>query len=157
MAEGFEGGCSCGAVRYRLTARPMFVHCCHCLHCQRETGSAFVLNGMIETDCIEVLKGNPVAVPVPTESGNPHDIHRCPHCQTAVWSDYGHRAFLRFVRMGTLDDPSAMAPDVHIYTCTKLPWLELPQGVPAFDIFYDRKALWPAERLERLRKAVAGG
>ena len=93
MAVDLEGGCACGAVRYRLTSAPMFVHCCHCLDCQRQTGSAFVLNAMIETDRIELLQGSPEPVRVPTDSGRPHDIYRCPQCQTALWSDYGGRPF----------------------------------------------------------------
>jgi hypothetical protein len=156
MADGLEGGCACGQARYRLNGAPIFVHCCHCRDCQRQTGSAFVLNAMIETDRITMLQGGLEAVPVPTDSGSPHDIHRCPVCQTALWSDYGHRSYLRFVRVGTLDDPTALAPDVHIYTRTKLPWVKLPDAVPAFEVYYDRKALWPAEMQERLRQAADG-
>ncbi len=154
MGDDLEGGCACGAVRYRLTSAPMFVHCCHCLDCQRQTGSAFVLNAMIETDRIELLQGSPEPVGVPTDSSCPHDVYRCPQCQTALWSDYGGRPFLRFVRIGTLDDPSALKPDVHIYTRSKLAWVGLPPEVPAFEVFYDREALWPAESMQRLRKAV---
>jgi hypothetical protein len=155
MSETFEGGCACRAVRYRLTSRPMFVHCCHCHDCQRQTGSAFVLNALIETDRVNLLSGTPEPVSMPTDSGRPHDIHRCPGCQTAVWSDYGRRAKLRFVRVGTLDDPALMPPDVHIFTRSKLPWVTLPDGVPAFEVYYDTKTLWPAESLER-RRAILG-
>jgi hypothetical protein len=133
----------------------MFVHCCHCLDCQRQTGSAFVLNALIETDRIELLAGTPQPVPVPTDSGRPHDIYRCPKCQTAVWSDYGRRPNLRFLRVGTLDDPTALKPDVHIYTRSKQPWIGLPPDVPAFAEYYNMKALWPAESLAR-RKAAVG-
>ncbi len=155
MTERLEGGCACGSVRYRLESAPMFVHCCHCRHCQRQTGSAFVLNALIETDRVTLLAGDPEPVPVPTDSGRPHDIWRCPVCRTAVWSNYGGRAALRFVRVGTLDDPVALAPDVHIYTRSKLPWIELPEGVPAFEAYYDSQSLWPAASLER-RRAILG-
>ena len=155
MVEGLAGRCACGAVRYRLTSAPMFVHCCHCRDCQRQTGSAFVLNALIETARLELLSGAPVAVAVPTDSGRPHEIHRCGGCQTALWSDYGGRPALRFVRVGTLDDAAALRPDVHIYTRSKLPWLELPAGVPAFEAYYDMPALWPAASLER-RRAILG-
>jgi hypothetical protein len=155
MADKLEGGCACGAIRYRLASPPMFVHCCHCLDCQRQTGSAFVLNALIETDRIALLAGKPEPVPVPTDSGRPHDIYRCPKCQTAVWSDYGRRLNLRFVRVGTLDDPKALKPDVHIYTRSKQPWIGLPEGVPAFAEYYDMQKLWPAESLAR-RKAAVG-
>ncbi len=155
MPIALEGGCACGTVRYRLASEPLFVHCCHCRDCQRQTGSAFVLNALIETDRIDILSGTPEAVPVPTDSGRPHDIYRCPHCQVAVWSDYGRRPYLRFVRIGTLDDPAALTPDVHIYTRSKLPWVALPADVPAFEEFYDMKTLWPAEAQERRRAASA--
>ena len=155
MADDLEGGCACGAVRYRLGSAPMFVHCCHCRDCQRQTGSAFVLNALIETDRISLLSGDPAVVAVPTDSGRPHEIYRCGACQTALWSDYGGRPALRFVRVGTLDDPTALTPDVHIYTRSKLPWVRLPDGAPAFDAYYDTKALWPAASLER-RRAILG-
>jgi hypothetical protein len=155
MKTSLEGGCACGAVRYRLNSAPMFVHCCHCLDCQRQTGSAFVLNALIETDRITLLSGEPRPVAVPTDSDQPHEIYRCPTCQTAVWSDYGRRGVLRFVRVGTLDDPAALRPDVHIYTRSKQPWVALPEGVPAFEAYYDSKKLWPAASLER-RRAILG-
>ncbi len=149
MDAPLEGGCSCGAVRYRLTSAPMFVHCCHCLDCQRQTGSAFVLNALIEADRVERLAGEPEPVSMPTDSGRPHDIYRCPACRVAVWSDYGRRGVMLFVRLGTLDDPSSLTPDVHIYTRSKLPWVTLPEDVSAFEVYYDTKALWPAESLKR--------
>ena len=155
MSSTFEGGCACGRMRYRLESKPMFVHCCHCRDCQRQTGSAFVINALIETDRVNKLKGETEAVPVPTDSGRPHAIHRCPVCKVAVWSHYGGREKLSFIRVGALDDPSALPPDVHIYTRSKLPWVALPDGVPAFEAYYDSKTLWPAESLER-RKAIFG-
>ncbi|MFI4933483.1 MAG: GFA family protein [Caulobacterales bacterium] len=155
MAEALEGGCACGAVRYRLTSAPMFVHCCHCHDCQRQTGSAFVLNALIETDRIALVSGAPEAVGVPTDSGRPHDVYRCPVCQTALWSDYGRRPQLRFVRVGTLDEPGALPPDVHIFTRSKLPWLALPPGARAYKVYYDMQRLWPADSLER-RSTILG-
>jgi len=132
----------------------MFVHCCHCLNCQRQTGSAFVINLLIEADRVELLFGEPEPVDVPRDDGSAQRIHRCPVCQVAVYSEYG-RPEVRFVRGGTLDEPSSVAPDVHIFTRSKLPWVTLPEDVPAVEVYYDSKALWPAESLERLRAAVA--
>jgi hypothetical protein len=149
-----EGGCSCGAVRYRLTSEPLFVHCCHCLNCQRQTGSAFVINVLIEADRLEVLTGEPRPVEVPRDDGSAQRIFRCPECEVAVFSEYGRPEVL-FVRAGTLDEPAAVAPDVHIYTRSKVPWVVLPPSVPAFDVYYDSKTLWPAASLERLRAAFA--
>ena len=148
------GGCFCDAVRYRLKTQPMFVHCCHCKDCQRQTGSAFVINAIIETDRIE-YSGEPAPVIMKTDSGRPHDIYRCPKCQTAVWSDYGRRPAIRFVRVGTLDEPSLLPPDVHIFTRSKLPWVVLPKDAKAFDVYYDMKTLWPKESLAR-REAILG-
>ena len=125
-------GCACGGLRYRLAARPMFVHCCHCKDCQRQTGSAFVINALIETSRVEILSGTTIAIPVPTDSGRPHVIHRCPDCQTALWSHYGGRDALSFVRV------------------------VLPEGVPAFEEYYDSRALWPPESLARRKAALAG-
>ena len=151
---GVTGGCSCGAVRYRLTSEPLFVHCCHCRNCQRQTGSAFVINLLIEADRVEVT-GTPQAVRVPRDDGSEQTIHRCPDCQVAVFSEYGRPQVL-FVRAGTLDDPDAVTPDVHIYTRSKVPWVVLPDGAPAFEEYYDTKALWPAESYARVRAALAG-
>jgi len=151
MSAGLEGGCSCGQIRYRLSSEPLFVHCCHCLNCQRQTGSAFVINLLIETDRVELLAGEPTLVPVP-RGGKTQKIWRCPSCQIAVYSQYTTPR-LRFVRGGTLDDPSSIAPDVHIYTRSKLPWVELPESVPAFRTYYDTEKLWPQASLERLTAA----
>jgi hypothetical protein len=154
MSVPREGGCACGAIRYRLTSDPLFTHCCHCLNCQRQTGSAFVINVLIETDRVEVFAGDPQPVDVPRDDGSMQTIWRCPTCQVAVFSQYTHPG-LRFVRAGTLDDPSAVAPDVHIFTRSKVPWVTLPDAVPAFEVFYDTKALWPATSLERLEAVMA--
>lgn len=154
MSERLEGGCFCKSVRYRLTSAPMFVHCCHCLNCQSQTGSAFVINALIETERIEMLAGEPIVTALRAGDGRAHDIYRCPVCFVAVWSDYGRRPWLRFVRVGTLDDPAALAPDVHIFTRSKQPWVGLPESIPAFEVFYDRERLWPADSLARLRAAA---
>jgi len=155
MPGTFEGGCACGAVRYKLTSPPMFVHCCHCRDCQRQTGSAFVLNALIEADRVSLLSGNLEEVILSTDSGTGQKVYRCPSCKIAVWSVYGGVDKLRFVRIGTLDDPTALTPDVHIYVRSKLPWVRLPEDVPAFEAYYDSKKLWPATSLER-RRAIFG-
>jgi hypothetical protein len=149
-----EGGCACGAVRYRLTSDPLFTHCCHCLNCQRQTGSAFVINVLIEADRVELLAGDPQPVDVPRDDGSKQTIWRCPSCQIAVFSEYG-RQEVRFVRAGTLDNPASVAPDVHIYTRSKLPWVSLPDSVPAYEVYYDMKELWPTASRERLEAVIA--
>jgi hypothetical protein len=147
------GGCFCGAVRYRLTDRPMFTHCCHCRECQRRTGSAFVINAIIETSRIEVLEGAPARKGVPGTSGRPQDLYFCETCATPLWSDYGARGWLRFVRVSSLDDPTAVEPDIHIFTRTRLPWVKIPEGALAVDEYYDMKATWPKESWARREAA----
>ncbi len=165
----YPGSCFCGFVRYRLTSAPMFVHCCHCRDCQKQTGGAFAINALIEAGRVEVLQGDTVPVSMKTDSGRPHIVHRCPRCQSALWSNYGGRTETRFVRVSTLEEPARFPPDVHIFTRSKLPWVHLPgePGVPldngattgkparVFDAYYDTKSEWPAESLAR-RKANAG-
>ncbi len=148
--ETFEGSCTCGAIRYRLASAPLFVHCCHCSWCQRETGSAFALNAMIETDRVELLQGEPLMVDTPSASGKGQRIARCANCHVALWSHYpGGGKAVAFVRVGTLAEPWRLPPDVHIYTSTMLPWVALPPGVPAVAEFYEIEQAWPAASLER--------
>jgi hypothetical protein len=154
MSAVLEGGCACGSVRYRLTSDPLITHCCHCLNCQRQTGSAFVINLMIEADRVELLGGEPQPVDVPRDDGSAQRIFRCPTCQVAVFSEYTYPE-LWFVRAGTLDRPSAVTPDVHIFTKSKLSWIALPDSAPAFEVYYERDAVWPAASLERLDAIVA--
>jgi len=149
MSAGREGGCSCGEIRYRLTSDPLFVDCCHCLNCKRQTRTAFVVNLLIETDRVELPAGEPAPVDVLRDDGSEQRIFRCPTCQTAVFSQYGHSGF-RFVRAGTLDDPNGIEPDVHIYTKSKVGWVTIPESVPAFEDYYKTRELWPPASLERL-------
>lgn len=147
-----EGGCDCRAVRYRMATAPLFVHCCHCRWCQRESGASFALNAMIEADRVVNLGIDPEVVLTPSSSGLGQKIARCPACKVAVWSHYaGSGPVTRFVRVGTLDQPDLLPPDVHIFTASKQPWVVLPVGVPAFEEYYDRDALWPEESLARRR------
>jgi hypothetical protein len=139
-----------------MLTRPLFTHCCHCRWCQRETGASFALNAMIETDRVLVLAGEPEAVDTPSNSGKGKEIVRCPICRIAVWSHYaGMGDAVRFVRVGTLDDPDGCPPDIHIFTSSKQPWVLLPPGAPAVPEYYDRKQFWPAESLERRRQLLA--
>jgi len=133
-----------------MTGAPLFVHCCHCRWCQRETGASFALNAMIEADRVVVLQGAPEAINTPSNSGKGQKISRCPTCRVAVWSTYaGAGDAIRFVRVGTLDNPDALPPDIHIFTSSKQPWVVLPEGTPAVPEYYDRKIYWPEESLAR--------
>jgi hypothetical protein len=127
VSEAFDGGCDCRFVRFRMTSTPLFVNCCHCRWCQRETGASFALNAMIEADRVQLLAGEPEMVPTPSESGKGQKIWRCPKCRIAVWSNYGGGGDrVRFVRVGTLDNPDRFPPGVHIFTASKQPWVVLP-------------------------------
>ena len=145
-----EGGCDCRQIRYRLTSGPLFVNCCHCRWCQRESGSAFAINAMIESDRVQLLAGQPERVKTPSASGLGQTIARCPSCRLALWShNAGAGTWVSFVRVGTLDEPDALPPDIHIFTASKQPWVLLPPGMPAVPEYYDRQAHWPAESLAR--------
>ena len=145
-----EGGCDCKAIRYRMETAPLFVHCCHCRWCQRASGSAFALNAMIESDRVTHLAAEPELIETPSASGLGQKIARCPHCRVAVWSHYsGSGPLTRFVRVGTLDTPDRLPPDVHIFTASRQPWVVLAAGTPSFDAFYDIKQLWPEQSLAR--------
>ncbi|HQR24209.1 MAG TPA: GFA family protein [Steroidobacteraceae bacterium] len=155
-AKTFTGRCTCGAVRYELTSRPLFVHCCHCRWCQRETGSAFVMNAMIEAERVLLLQGAPLVVLTPTLSGKGQKIARCPACHVALWSNYaGAGDAIRFVRVGTLDEPDRLPPDIHIFTESKQPWVVLPAAAPAVPEYYDREQYWPKDSLERRARLLA--
>jgi hypothetical protein len=148
--EHLDGRCTCGEVRYRMASGPLFVHCCHCRWCQRETGSAFVLNAMIEADRVQLLHGEPEMIDTPSNSGKGQKIFRCPKCRVALWSHYaGAGDKVCFVRVGTLEEPDLLPPDIHIFTASKQPWVLLPPDVPAVPEYYDRKVYWPPESLER--------
>ncbi|HTP98756.1 MAG TPA: GFA family protein [Casimicrobiaceae bacterium] len=152
----YDGGCACRHVRYRMTTRPLFVHCCHCRWCQRETGSAFALNAMIESERVELTHGEVEVIDTPSNSGKGQKIARCPKCRVAVWSNYaGGGDAVRFVRVGTLDEPDRFPPDAHIFTMSKQPWVVLPPGAPAFHEYYKSSELWPAASLARREALLA--
>jgi hypothetical protein len=148
--EVHEGGCTCRAVRYRMTSGPMVVHCCHCRWCQRETGAAFALNALIESERLQLLRGEVVLVDTPSASGAGQQIARCPKCKVALWSHYaGAGRAVSFVRVGTLDAPDRLPPDIHIFTASKQPWVVLPEGADAVPEYYKASEHWRAESLAR--------
>ena len=153
--ERQAGQCTCGEIEYELTACPMFVHCCHCTWCQRETGSAFAINALIEADEVRLIKGCPETIDVPSNSGIGQKISRCPSCKTALWSNYGAaKGSVCFIRVGTLNNPNACPPDIHIFTSSKQKWLELNNSVPVMDEYYQRSKYWPEESVARYKRAI---
>jgi len=150
--EFLEGGCTCRHVRYRLTGKPMIVHACHCRWCQRETGTAHALNAMYEADRVVHTANEPEIVDTPSASGKGQRIARCPRCKVAVWSNYsGAGAAVRFVRVGTMDDPDRCPPDIHIFTSSKQPWFTFPSGARVVAEYYDLNEVWSDEARERRR------
>ena len=150
-----KGKCACGEIQYELMAPPMFVHCCHCTWCQRETGSAFAINALIETDQTQLVKGCPEIIHVPSNSGIGQDITRCPSCKTALWSNYGAaKEAVCFIRVGTLNNPDACSPDIHIFTSTKQKWVQLDSSVPVMAEYYQRSKYWPESSFVRYKRAI---
>jgi hypothetical protein len=151
-----DGRCTCGEVRFGMMGRPLFVHCCHCRWCQRETGSAFVINAMIEADRVVLRSGTPEIVLTPSSSGKGQKVTRCPRCRVALWSNYaGAGDAIRFVRVGTLNNPDLFPPEIHIFTASKQSWFAIPPAAPAVEAYYEREQYWPADRLERWRALQA--
>jgi len=154
-SERNRGKCTCGEIEYELTDIPMFVHCCHCTWCQRETGSAFAINALIEADKVRLLQGCPETIDVPSSSGTGQQISRCPTCKTALWSNYGAaKEAVCFIRVGTLNDPDACPPDIHIFTSSKQKWVELSNSVPVMDEYYQRSKYWPEQSIMRYKRAI---
>jgi hypothetical protein len=155
---GLTGGCTCRSVRYRMTSAPMIVHCCHCRWCQRETGTAFALNAVIESARVERLAGEPEIVNTPSESGKGQKIARCPSCRVAVWSHYAQAGeAVSFMRVGTLDEPDRLPPDIHIFTASKQPWVVIPAGARAVEAFYKPAEVWSDESRARMRAVRSQG
>jgi hypothetical protein len=159
-AGPFEGGCACLQIRYTVPCRPIYIHACHCRFCQRETGSAFALNAVYEAALVTVTTSTgPEMVQPPTASGNPQTISRCPSCKVAIWSSYGTHGgdSIHIIRVGTFDNPDLFPPEMHIYTSTKQPWVELNGYVPFVAEFYRMPDYWPRQRLQRLDRALQHG
>ena len=154
--SAYDGGCTCRFVRYRMTSCPLFVHCCHCRWCQRETGASFALNALIESDRVQLLQGEVEIIDTPSNSGKGQKISRCPRCHIAVWSNYaGAGEAVRFIRVGTLDEPDRLPPDIHIFTASKQPWVVLAPGTPSVAEYYKASEFWPKESLERREVLLA--
>ena len=150
-----KGACSCGEVEFTLLQAPMFIHCCHCTWCQKETGSAFALNALIETSSINLDGGKLTRITVPTNSGKGQIIVRCSKCLSALWSHYGAaEEKVAFLRVGTLNNSREIQPDIHIYTSSKVNWLKLGYDTPVVEEYYRRSQYWPESSINRYKSAV---
>ena len=149
-----QGGCSCGFVRYELETPPLITHCCHCRYCQRQTGAAFALNALFDSNKVQLISGSVDNISTPSPSGKGQTIARCPKCRVAIWSSYymgGIKDLIKFIRVGTLDNPDQFPPDVHIYTESKQPWVSLSENSVIHEKFYEFKTTWTIEN-NALRK-----
>jgi len=153
--EELEGVCTCGKARFRLLSKPMYTHCCHCTWCQRESGSAFAVNALIEADQVQLLQGETETINIPTNSGKGQDVVCCSHCRIVLWSNYcGMGNAINFVRVGALEAPNACSPDIHIFTSTKQNWVQLSDDIPVVEEYYQRSKYWPEESVARFKTAL---
>ena len=135
---------------------PIFVNNCHCSQCQKQTGSTSVVNMFYEAEYLTQLSGDTSRHVVKAGSGGDHVIVRCAQCGTAMWSHYPRLGeFAAGIRAGTLDDPASVTPDAAIYVSERMPWVTLPEGIPAFETQYSPAELLPPERFERLKRLAA--
>jgi len=158
LTDNCEGGCACGYVRYKITSEPLITHCCHCRYCQRQTGTAFALNALFDASKVHILSGSVDEIITPSPSGRGQKVCRCPKCEVALWSNYfmgGIQNLIRFIRVGTLDNPDQLPPDVHIYTASKQPWVTLAPNALVFDKFYDFENTWTNENNEFRKQLLA--
>ena len=155
--QTYDGGCTCGFVRYRLNRPPFIVHGCHCTWCQRQSGGAFAINALIEATEVEMLHGQFENTMVPSPSGEGQQIARCPKCKVAVWSNYNYSGLferVRFIRVGTLDEANLLPPDVHIFTTERQTWFDFPEGALVVDDFYNTQEVFSKESMRRVMKLV---
>lgn len=131
MSE-IEGGCNCGAVRYRLSGAPMAVAVCHCSNCRRQSGSAFSVNVVVRDDAMHVSGKLTTWEDPDTESGQPVLRQFCATCGSPIRSLSATSPKLAIVKAGTADDPGQFVPAIHVWTSSALPWVDIPAGLPQF-------------------------
>ncbi|KAF2844681.1 hypothetical protein T440DRAFT_473197 [Plenodomus tracheiphilus IPT5] len=145
------GSCLCSTVRYRLLTSPLYCYACHCADCQKSTGSAFSLYLNIEVFNIRILSDTaPIAIIREKKPGQLDRHVECPRCKAELWSNNMLGDAIADVRVGTLDFPSLMEPDVHIFIDSKLDWVVLPEGAKTTPKDYELKDFWPKSSLKRL-------
>jgi hypothetical protein len=128
----FAGGCQCGAIRYRCTARPYVQYTCHCRACQRLTSSAFATAIQVPAEAFSIEEGNVATRERIADSGNRLTTAFCPSCGSALYSANAARPRLRSIYVGTLDSAADVEVSAHIWTKTRLPWVLIPEGHRVF-------------------------
>ncbi len=161
MSDIRPGGCACGELRYEAQGEPIFTNHCMCRLCQRQTGSVGVVNAFYESDRVAVTQGALTEFTTKGGSGGDHTICRCSECGTAMFSYYprvGRRGV--GIRVSSFDDPDAFTPTAVVFTKSKMPWVALPEGIPAFEQYYVPQELLSVDAFARLMILVekkAGG
>ena len=133
MNETIEGGCRCGAIRYKVKADKLpNVYACHCRDCQTWSGSAFSLQFIVPEDALE-LTGEPHLYERVSDDGERISRQRgCAKCLTRVYNTNTRRPGLAVVRAGTLDRSDALSIVAHIWTKRKLNGIDIPSDVPSW-------------------------
>jgi hypothetical protein len=142
----WDGGCRCGQVRLRISARPILTMACHCTGCQRMTASAYSLSAAIPSAGFEVTQGEPVI-------GGLHGASRhyfCPHCMSWLYTRADGLDWFVNLRVTMLDEPAAFVPFLETYTRERLPWATTPAvhsfpGLPdfaAYEALSNEYAAW---------------
>ncbi|HEY8604194.1 GFA family protein [Tsuneonella suprasediminis] len=131
-SEIIEGGCNCRHARYKLHGAPLAVAACHCRNCQRQSGSAYSVNLVVAGDSV-AIEGELACYEDPdSESGKPVLREFCPNCGSPIRSIPTASPAMVAIKAGTLDNPDAFPPAIHIWTCQMLDWVDVPEGVPQF-------------------------
>ena len=147
LTPPFEGGCQCGAVRYRINGAPLTLYTCHCTDCQKQSASAFGMSLQINLDDFEVTQGEPKVFVAIGESGGEKHCHFCSKCGTRLlhaFPDEGAGS----VKAGTLDDARGLRPVGHIWTRSAQAW----QDFSAYDLVYEKE---PVDGFAALRERWA--
>ena len=127
-SRSLEGGCQCGAVRYRVSGDPVFSAICHCSMCRRAGGAPTVAWAMFAADQVAFLREQPKIY----ASSPPAQRGFCPHCGTPISFTATFIPGLIDITLGSLDDPAAIKPMLHYWDSRRLPWMKFADGLPVF-------------------------
>ncbi len=126
------GRCNCGAVTWRIDGAPLAVAACHCANCRRQSGAAYSVN--IVAKARSVVVEGPIGTheDTATASGQPVLRQFCRDCGSPIQSVITANAAIVAIKAGTADRPGDYPPAIHVWTQSKLPWVEIPANLPSF-------------------------
>ena len=129
-----SGGCQCGAIRYEITGPPVAVYACHCIECQKQSGSAFAMGAVIPQEHFRITKGNPKMFAREINPAKTMECWFCPDCGTRLYHVPGGATYSnRNIKPGTLDDTSWLVPTTHFWTCSAQEWVVIPEGATRYE------------------------